>query len=80
MSLDLIRVSFRVNVDLYYLLSSPKLVELVLLASVCYFLIATEKRFKQGNLDMSKMKIAERYNCLGSDTPLGESKVHDGKR
>lgn len=75
MSLDLIRLSFRVNVDLYYLLSSPKVVELVLLGSVSYFLIATEKRFKQGNLDMSKMKIADRYNCLSSDTPLAESKV-----
>lgn len=57
MSLDLLPMKTKINTDPYYLLSSPKIVELVLLASICYFTIATETRFNDGNLDVGSLKI-----------------------
>ena len=58
MSLDFLKVKTKTNIDLCYLLSEPKIIELMLLSSVCYFMIATEKRFSQGDLDVSKLKIS----------------------
>lgn len=57
MSMDLMKLKLKINTDLYFLLSCPKIIELVLLASVTYFMIATETRFRRGTLDVSKMKI-----------------------
>ncbi len=51
------KLKLKINTDLYFLLSCPKIIELVLLASVTYFMIATETRFRRGTLDVSKMKI-----------------------
>ena len=47
----------KVNFDPYYLLSAHKIIELILLAGVAYFMIATEMRFNQGTIDVNKMKI-----------------------
>lgn len=58
MSLDLLRMKSKLNTDTYYLLSAPKIVELVLFAAVCYFTIATERRFSAGNLDVGSLKIS----------------------
>jgi len=57
MSLDLMKMKIKLNTDTYYLLSAPKIIELVLFASVCYFTIATETRFSDGNLDVTTLKI-----------------------
>ena len=45
MSLDLLKMRAKSNADSFYLLSAPKIIELVLFAAVCYFTIATETRF-----------------------------------
>lgn len=45
MSLDLVKMRAKTNTDSFYLLSAPKIAELVLFAAVCYFTIATETRF-----------------------------------
>lgn len=57
MSLDLLTMKAKINTDPFYLLSSAKIVQLVLLASICYFTIATETRFNDGNLDVGSLKI-----------------------
>lgn len=75
MSLELMKVTYRLNTEFYYLLSSPKIIELLLMAAVCYFMMATERRFKEGSLDLEKMKITDKYSKLGRDSPLLESKV-----
>ena len=41
MSIELMKVDAKANTDFYYLLSPPKIIDLLLLGSVCYFLIAT---------------------------------------
>jgi hypothetical protein len=75
MSLDLVKLASPINCDFYYLLSAPKIIELLLLASVCYFMMATERRFREGTLDLAGMKITEKYTQLGKDSALVESKV-----
>jgi len=45
MPIELIKMKAKVNSDKYYLLSAPKIIELILLASVAYFMMATEMRF-----------------------------------
>ena len=59
------KLATKTNTDHCYLISSPSITELLLMASIRYFLIATEKRFSQGNLDINKMKINEQYEKLG---------------
>ena len=75
MSLDLVRIKAKVNCDTYYLLSVPKIIEIVLTAAVCYFTIATETRFSEGNLDLTVLKISEKYNKLHKDTQMSKCKV-----
>ena len=41
MSIELIKMKTKVNSDTYYLLSVHKIIELILLASAAYFMIAT---------------------------------------
>lgn len=57
MSIEFIKMKTKVNFDPYYLLSAHKIIELILLAGVAYFMIATEMRFNQGTIDVNKMKI-----------------------
>ncbi len=67
MSLDMVKMKVKLNSDTFYLLSAPKIIELVLFASVCYFTIATETRFSEGNLDVTALKISEKYKKLHKD-------------
>lgn len=75
MSLELLRMRARTNSDTFYLLSAPKISELVLMAAVCYFTIATETRFSEGNLDVSTLKISEKYQRLHRDQAIAKCKV-----
>lgn len=75
MSLDLIKIKNKLNTDTYYLLSGPKIIELILFASVCYFTIATETRFSEGSLDVTSLKISEKYKRLNKDDTIGRCKV-----
>ena len=58
MTLDLIKMKSKVNCDLCFVLSPHKITELLVLGSACYFLMATEKRFQTGTLEVDKMKIS----------------------
>lgn len=51
MSVEMVKLKAKVNFDFCYLLSPPKITELMLLASVCYFIMATERRFSEGHLE-----------------------------
>lgn len=75
MSLDLIKIKTKLNTDTYYLLSGPKIIELILFASVCYFTIATETRFSEGSLDVTSLKISEKYKRLNKDDTIARCKV-----
>ena len=75
MSLDLLKMNAKLNTDTYYLLSGPKIIELVLFASVCYFTIATETRFSEGSLDVTALKISEKYKRLNKDDTIAKCKV-----
>lgn len=75
MSLDLLKMKAKLNTDTYYLLSGPKIIELVLFASVCYFTIATETRFSEGSLDVTALKISEKYKRLNKDDTITKCKV-----
>jgi hypothetical protein len=75
MSLDLVKMKVKLNTDTYYLLSGPKIIELVLFAAVCYFTIATETRFGEGSLEVSALKISEKYKRLNKDETIARCKV-----
>ncbi len=75
MNLSTRRMQNKLNVDQYYLISSPKIVELVLFASVCYFTIATETRFKEIESDINSLKITEKYQRLNKDEIIFKCKV-----
>jgi hypothetical protein len=66
----------KINTDACFLLSSPKIIEIILIAAVCYFTIATETRFNQGNLDVSSLKINEKYLKLSKDENISRCKVN----
>lgn len=63
------------NTDTYYLLSSQKILELVLFCSVCYFTIATETRFSEFDEDLDSLKIIEKYKKLHKDETISKCKL-----
>jgi hypothetical protein len=75
MSLDLVKIKTKLNTDTFYLLSGPKIIELILFAAVCYFTIATETRFSEGSLDVTALKISEKYKRLNKDDTITRCKV-----
>jgi hypothetical protein len=73
--MDFKKMKMKLNTDMYFLLSSPKIIELILMASVCYFTIATETRFSEGSLDVTILKINEKYKKLHKDEKIKKCKV-----
>ena len=49
-----------------------------LLASVCYFTLATECRFEELDDDLDDMKIADKYKKLNHNNQIKKSKVQCG--
>ena len=50
--------------------------EMSLLASACYFTLATECRFQELDEDLENLKIAEKYNKLNHNNEIKKCKVN----
>ena len=56
-------------------MSTPKLTEMAFFVAMIYFMIATEIRFSQVDLNVNKLKIDEKYKKLSRDERMIKCKV-----
>jgi hypothetical protein len=75
MSLEMLKLRLALNADPCFLLSAHRLTELMLLGSAAYFLIATEQRFNEGDLDGTRLKVKNSHGQPGQGTSLSACKV-----
>lgn len=68
-------INYSFNNDPFFLLSCPKLTEMAFFVGMIYFMIATEIRFSQVDLNVSKLKIDEKYKKLSRDERMIKCKV-----